>query len=211
MKNFAIRIAARISRLIRGEISTRKLIKMDLEVGKQFSREGGVKIDASYCHLITIGDNVTLAPNVHILAHDASLKYFLGVSKVGVVRIGNKVFIGAGSVILPNVKISDNVIISAGSVVTKDIPSNSVYAGNPAQFICSIEGLIAKNMSRMNSRPIFDRSYSMFGLQNCKTQKMKNLYQMVLAFKSVKTENNLQLKIKALLAIRFGVIDKLIF
>ena len=80
----------------------------------------------SHCWLISIGDNVTLAPYSQILAHDASTYNFIKYTKISDVTIGNNVFIGAGAIILPNVKIGDNVIIGAGSVVTKDIPNNSV-------------------------------------------------------------------------------------
>ena len=63
---------------------------------------------------------------VTVLAHDASTQIPLGVSKVGRVTIGNEVFVGRGTIILPNVTIGDRVVIGAGSVVTKDIPSGSV-------------------------------------------------------------------------------------
>ncbi|WP_025002191.1 serine O-acetyltransferase [Prevotella dentasini] len=49
--------------------------------------------------------------------------------------IGNNVDIGVNSVIIGNIVIGDNVIIGAGSVVVKDVPSNSVVAGNPARII----------------------------------------------------------------------------
>ena len=122
-------------RLIRGEVSTSFLIKRGLKVGKNFSRQGGVRIDTSYCFLIEIGDNVILAPNVTILAHDASLKNVLGVSQIGRVTIGNNVFVGAGSTILQNVKIGDNVIIGAGCIVSKDIPSNNVVMIDAAKLV----------------------------------------------------------------------------
>lgn len=60
-------------------------------------------------------------------------------TKIGIVQIRNNVFIGANTVVLPNVRIGDNVVIGAGSVVTKNIPSNSVYAGNSARLICLFE------------------------------------------------------------------------
>lgn len=54
------------------------------------------------------------------------------------VHIGNNVWIGSGSVILPGVTIGDNAVIGAGSVVTKDIPSDMIAVGNPAKVIRSI-------------------------------------------------------------------------
>lgn len=51
------------------------------------------------------------------------------------VKIGDRCWIGANSIILPGVTIGDNVVIGAGSIVTKDIPSNMIAAGNPARII----------------------------------------------------------------------------
>ena len=64
---------------------------MGLRVGVNFNRLNGVIIDPAHCWLITIGDNVTLAPRVHILAHDASTKNYLNFTKIGRVNIGNNV------------------------------------------------------------------------------------------------------------------------
>lgn len=52
--------------------------------------------------------------------------------------IGHNVTVGANVVIIGKINIGDNVIIGAGSVVVKDIPSNSIAAGNPAKVIKSI-------------------------------------------------------------------------
>ena len=65
----------------------------------------GYELDPSHCWLIEIGDNVTFGPHVQVLAHDASMHNVLGYTKIGRVRIGNNVFIGAGSIVLPNVQI----------------------------------------------------------------------------------------------------------
>ena len=78
-------------------------------------------IDYEHGYLISIGDNVTLASDVRLLTHDASTKKLLGYSKIGRISIGNNVFIGSQTIVLPNVKIGNNVVIGAGSVVTKDI------------------------------------------------------------------------------------------
>jgi maltose O-acetyltransferase len=82
--------------------------------GKNFNLEKGANIDSAFCSLISCGDNVTLTKDVYILAHDASMKKFLGKTKVGSVQIGSNVFIGAKTVVLPGVSIGDNVIAYSG-------------------------------------------------------------------------------------------------
>ena len=101
---------------LRGEYTTEKLISMGMKVGKNFGRLNGVILDPSHCWLIEIGDDVTLAPRVHILCHDASTKTFMNYTKIGNVTIGNRVFIGAESVVLPGVTIGDDVVIGANSI-----------------------------------------------------------------------------------------------
>lgn len=142
----------------RGEYTTEKLIKMGMKVGKNFGRLNGVILDPSHCWLIEIGDNVTMAPRVHVLCHDASTKQFLGYTKIGRVTIGNNVFIGAESVILPNVTIGNNVIVGANSTVTHDIPDDMVYAGSPARAICTLESYLEKERSRMKDAPCYDET-----------------------------------------------------
>lgn len=116
---------------------------------------GGVIIDPSYCYHITIGDNVILAPRVHILAHDSSFGLYTGKTRAANVMIGNDVFVGAGSIILPGVHIGSRVIIGAGSIVTKDIPANSVAAGNPARVICDIDAYLEKEKAKMCAENTF--------------------------------------------------------
>lgn len=90
------------------------------------------------CAPITIGDNVMFAPNVSLFtaAHplDAE-KRNAGLEFALPIQIGNNVWIGGNSVVLPNVTIGDNVVIGAGSVVTKDIPANYIAAGNPCRVL----------------------------------------------------------------------------
>jgi len=136
------------------------LRKKGFKTGENFNMRDGCIIDFSHSWHIEIGDNVTLAPSVHIIAHDASTWEFLGYSKVKNVKIGNRVFIGAGSIILPGVTIGDNVIVGAGSVVTASIPDNSVYAGNPAKYIMATDAYIAQEKLKMSDENCFDRSYS---------------------------------------------------
>lgn len=123
--------------------------------GKNFQYNGGYPIDSNWPWLISVGDNVTLATGVKLLAHDASTAKTGVHTKIGIVEIGNNVFIGAGSIVLCNTRIGDNVIIGAGSVVTHDIPSNSVYAGNPAEFISTFQEYQAKHQENQNCHPLF--------------------------------------------------------
>lgn len=146
---------------IRGEYTTEKLIDMGMKVGNHFERLNGVILDPSHCWLIEIGNNVTLAPRVHILCHDASTKNFLGYTKIGRVTIGNNVFIGAETVIMPGVTVGNNVIIGANSTVTHDIADGVVVAGSPARVISTLETYLSKEKNRMESAPCYDEQYSL--------------------------------------------------
>jgi len=146
---------------LRGDITTEKLIAMGMKVGKNFKRLKGTILDPSHCWLIEIGDNVTMAPRVHVLCHDASTKTFLGYTKIGRVKIGNNVFIGANSIVLPGVTIGDNVVIGAGSVVTHNVPENSVYVGNPAHFLLSLDEYLKKERERMKTSPCYGKEYTL--------------------------------------------------
>ena len=146
---------------IRGEYTTEKLISMGMKVGENFNRLNGVILDPAHCWLIEIGDNVTMAPRVHILCHDASTKMFLDYTKIGRVTIGDNVFIAAESVVLPGVTVGSNVIIGANSTVTHDVPDNCVVAGSPARVICTLEEYLEKERSRMQTAPRYGEEYTL--------------------------------------------------
>ena len=160
---------------IRGTIDLDKLKKEGFKFGKNFDIQYGVIIDPGHCWLIEIGDNVTLAPRVHILAHDASMKKFLGYTKIAPVKIGNNVFIGAGSIILPGVTIGNNVIVGAGSVVTKDIESGNVYGGVPALKLESMSNYLQKIKQEKENKPFFDDSFVIGNITKNKKDNMKNV------------------------------------
>lgn len=133
--------------------------KNGVQIGKNVQLINA-KLDWNHGFLIEIGDNVTIT-NATILAHDASTKIFLGYSKIGEVKIGSNVFIGHGSIVLPNVHIGNNVIIGAGSVVSHDIPENSVAVGTPAKVICSLDAYLEKHRNYMEAKPVYHKAWEL--------------------------------------------------
>lgn len=86
---------------------------------------------------ITIGDDTQIAANVQLISNNHDLEYRNVITCKPVV-IGRNVWIGAGATILPGVTIGDNSVVGAGSVVTKDVPDDTIVAGNPARIIKKI-------------------------------------------------------------------------
>ena len=99
------------------------------------------------CHIgainkITIGNNVLLGSNVTIVDHNhgetfdySDKRVSLPLYSKGPVEIGDNVWIGENSIVLPNVKIGKNCVIGANSVVTKSFPDDCLIGGNPARII----------------------------------------------------------------------------
>lgn len=90
------------------------------------------------CNRITIGDEVQIAPGVHIYTathpidartRRSGAEYALPVS------IGDGVWLGGGAIVCPGVTIAENTVLGAGSVVTRDLSANVVAAGNPCRVI----------------------------------------------------------------------------
>lgn len=98
--------------------------------------------------MITLGDNVHITKNVEFVTHDGGvliLRQFqpdLELTKP--IVVGNDVYIGINTIILPGVNIGNRCIIAAGSVVTKDVPDNSVVGGVPAKFIKTVDDYFEK-------------------------------------------------------------------
>ena len=97
--------------------------------------------DSPNCYIhayggIHFGSNVEIAPGCCIVSQNHDISNFSKAQPAsGPITIGDNVWIGANSVVLPGVSIGDNVVIGAGSIVTNDIPCNSVSVGNPCKVI----------------------------------------------------------------------------
>jgi maltose O-acetyltransferase len=95
------------------------------------------------CSRIDIGDDVQIAPGVHI--YTATHPMEASVRKSGLelakpVRIGSGVWLGGKAVVCPGVSIGENTVVGAGSVVVRDLPANVFAAGNPCKPIRELSG-----------------------------------------------------------------------
>lgn len=89
----------------------------------------GVKLDKTNGKGIIIKDGAFLAYGVIVLTHD----YVRGIYKDTIIE--ENTFIGVNSIIMPGVKIYNNSIVALEPLVTKDVPENSIVAGNPTKVI----------------------------------------------------------------------------
>lgn len=109
------------------------LVENDVIIGNNVTVKSGVYLWDG----ISIDDNVFIGPNVSFTndKYPRSKQYPLNFDKI-IIKKGAS--IGAGSVILGGVTIGENALIGAGSVITKNIPENELWVGNPAKFIRKI-------------------------------------------------------------------------
>jgi len=148
------------------EVTSYKLKKYNVTMG-----EGTIVINSTFSSSTKgdgfyIGDNCTVT-GATFLGHDASpTLYFPALvmkdepylpgsraSYRSSIKVGNNVFIGHGSIIMPGINVGDNVVVAAGSVVTKNVLSGTVVGGNPAKMIKSIDEYKSKYESLQKEYP----------------------------------------------------------
>ena len=106
----------------------RKVYHMDLGAGVRIAHKAHLdkSINPRGIH---IGDRTWVLNGAFVMAHDHCRSLRTDTF------IGHDCVIGINAIIMPGVHIGDEVVIGSGAVVTKDIPSNSIAAGNPAKVI----------------------------------------------------------------------------
>lgn len=124
--------------------STTILLPFNTDFGAHIKLGKDIFINKS-CMFVDLGgieleDNVLIGPGVKILSvnHPLDIIKRRDVILKGV-KIKKNAWVGAGAIICPGVTIGRNSVIGAGAVVTKDVPDNTVYAGNPAKFIKNVK------------------------------------------------------------------------
>lgn len=132
---------------------------------EQYARSVGVKFGknceiftrsfGSEPYLIEIGDHVRILERVSFITHDGGVWMFRkeipNFDVFGRIKVGSNTIIFNNALILPGVVIGNNCIIGPRSIVTKSIPDNSVVAGSPASYICSIEQY-KERMLKLNAK-----------------------------------------------------------
>lgn len=148
----------RLLNRLRGYPDRKWLMRHGLQLGRDVYIEDFAAFDHGFLWLISIGDESVLSAGVRIVAHDGSTKHWTGYIRVGRVDIGEKVYIGAHSLVLPGVRIGDHAIVGAGSVVREDVHPGSIVLGNPAVEVGTVEQFTAKHRDRIAERPCYPRA-----------------------------------------------------
>ncbi|WP_042227167.1 acyltransferase [Paenibacillus popilliae] len=104
---------------------------LKMKVGRHTAFGLMAMVDVFFPEYIEVGDNTIIGYNTTLLAHEYLTKEY----RLGKVRIGSHVMIGANSTILAGVTIGDHAVIAAGTVVYKDVLPSQMVAGNPMQVI----------------------------------------------------------------------------
>ncbi|WP_178018866.1 DapH/DapD/GlmU-related protein [uncultured Paenibacillus sp.] len=104
---------------------------LGMKVGEHTAFGLMVMVDVFFPELIIIGRNSVIGYNTTILAHEYLIKEY----RLGEVRIGDEVMIGANSTILPGVTIGNGAVVAAGSVVHKDVAPGTFVGGNPLRVL----------------------------------------------------------------------------
>ena len=107
------------------------------DIKKSTIMERDLILDKVYPAGIHIGENTLVARGAVLLCHEHVKrdKFNTRMPLIKETFIGNNCFIGINALILPGIKIGNEVVVGSGSVVTKDVPSNTIVAGNPARII----------------------------------------------------------------------------
>jgi maltose O-acetyltransferase len=125
------------------ETVVKPAFRCDYGFNIRIGRRTFINYDCTFldCNLITIGDEVQIAPGVHIYTctHPLDAPQRRAYLELALpVTVGDGVWLGGGAIICPGVTIGENTVVGAGSVVTRDLPPNVLAAGNPCRVIRSV-------------------------------------------------------------------------
>lgn len=123
-------------------------LKVCIDNGLKLGKNAVVRNNVSFGSepfLVEIGDETRIASGVTFVTHSGAtvnirkLDGYDQIRNFGRIKVGKNCAIGSNSVILQDVEIGDNCVLGANSVLSESMPEHTVYAGNPAKYICEIE------------------------------------------------------------------------
>ena len=119
---------------------------LNMEVGDKTAFALMVMVDLMFPERITVGNDSVIGYNTTLLTHE----YLIDEYRLGDIKIGDQVMIGANCTILPGVSIGDRATVAAGTVVTKDVEPGSFVGGNPMRVIFTKEEMEQRTQSRLD-------------------------------------------------------------
>jgi len=136
-------------------VAVSRLVAQGLVVGRAVYVAPTAYLDAGHPWLIEIGDETLVGPWAIVLAHDTSTRLHTGHTLVGRVKIGKRVYIGHGAIVMPGSTIGDEAVITPGSVVHGDIPARSVATGHPARVVSDVASFAARHRDGIARGPVW--------------------------------------------------------
>lgn len=144
-----VKYMKKILKKILNKLMKKSNVDIAKELGVSIGKDCLIYADPYLCfgsepYLVEIGDHVEITGGCRLITHDGAVwtlrtqPELANIDKFGKITIGNNVFIGMNSTVLPGVTIGDNCIVGACSLVTKDIPSGEVWGGVPAHYISTL-------------------------------------------------------------------------
>jgi maltose O-acetyltransferase len=143
---------------LRGEANVDRLVAQGLRLGTAVYVAPTAYLDAGHPWLIEIGDETLVGPWVIVLAHDTSTRLHTGHTLVARVRIGRRVYLGHGAIVMPGSTVGDGAVISPGSVVHGDIPARAIAIGNPARVVSDVVALGERHRQAIADGPVWPTS-----------------------------------------------------
>jgi maltose O-acetyltransferase len=144
-----------VMRRIRGQPTDAWMVRRGLMLGSGVYINETATVDPDFLWLISIDDDAVIANHAHLIAHDASTRHFTGYTRIAPVRIGKRVYVGAGAIILPGVTVGDDAVVGAGAVVRRNVEAGVIVVGNPAQVVGTADEFAAKHRARQAVRPTY--------------------------------------------------------
>jgi acetyltransferase-like isoleucine patch superfamily enzyme len=149
------RLRRRILARVRGHVDVSRLVARGLVLGHGVYVAPTAYVDPGRPWLIEVGDETMIGPCVIVLAHDASPRLHTGHTLVGRVRIGKRVYIGHGAIIMPGSTIGDEAVIRPGAVIDGVIPARSVAMGNPAVVVSDAATFERRHLEAIADHPVW--------------------------------------------------------